>query len=277
METNLTIAIPKIMHRIWITFNPNKPAMPAIYQEFDLILKALHPHWQFMEWDDKKVLNFVMEFYPAFLPTYLAYDVPVKRHDASRYLIVNHFGGVFIQHSIKLQKNIEPLLEGADLVFSAQSKNLDIGDSFFASIPKHNFWQGFINKLPNTAKLYVLDTTGPRALESSIKKYSQENKDYIKILPYTYLYPFDWTEKNSDLINDSCYQHNKCFELFPDAYGFCLWTGSWLNTLEVDAKAKLKLQMNEMLHSLEQDNQQQLLGEQAEMIEPHKCLAENIL
>ena len=193
-ETN----IPKIIHRIWTIWDPKKPDIPNIYQDFDLILKDLHPDWEFMEWDDEKILNFITEYYSEFLSTYLAYDEPVKRHDVSRYLIVAHFGGVFIQHSIKLQKNLELLLKGSDLVLSIQKKSsMYIANGFFASVPQHKFWKIFIKNLPKISNLHVLEATGPKALSASIERYLATKDTSIKILNHKHLFPFNWEEKDN--------------------------------------------------------------------------------
>jgi len=205
--------------------------MPKEYQEFDVALKNLHPNWQFMEWDEDKVIAFIKEFYPDFLPVYLSYDSPTKKHDASRYLIVRHFGGVFIQHSIKLQKNLEPLLIGADLVVARQTTDPESGyaNGFFASIPRHKFWDYHINSLPDRVSLYVLDATGPAVLTNNLRQYLKDTQDSgVKILHSKHLFPFSWEEKDAEIKAICRKDHDKCFKLFPESYGFCLWTGSWI-------------------------------------------------
>jgi mannosyltransferase OCH1-like enzyme len=216
-----------------MSWDSKNPDIPVKYKEFDTILKNLHPDWQVMEWNNANVKEFVSNFYPDFLPTYLSYDIPVKAHDAARYLIVNHFGGVFIQHSIKLQKNIEPLLMHADLVVSKQSKDSsDIGNAFFASIPGHGFWRNFISRdlKIHASEKNVLQATGPDIFTKSVSNYIRnEGSNGVVYLDHQHLFPFDWIQKGDSPIKEMCIDDNsRCFELFPEAYGFCQWSGSWV-------------------------------------------------
>lgn len=241
VKSKSDLSIPKIIHRIWMVWNPDKPEIPEIYQEFDKILKNLHHDWQFMEWNDKTILKFINDYYPEFLPTYLSYDAPVKRHDACRYLLLDHFGGVFIQHSFKFQKNIEPLLKDVDLVLTTNTKAANtIANGFLASTQGHEFWKICIKELYKTASLPTLDATGPHFLVNTLGLYvSQYGEDSLRILPRDYLLPFDWNEKFDPIINENCIEdHSKCFELFPKAYSFCLWNWAWkdpaVNTATID-------------------------------------------
>jgi len=229
--TGCEMKIPKVFHRIWTVWDPQKPHMPEIYKEFDKHLKKLHPDWKFVEWDEKKIEEFIKNHYPDFLETYLSYDSPTKKHDASRYLIVNHFGGVFIQHSIEISKNLEPLLAGYEAVFSEQDlANNTICNGFFAAKANHPVLKEIIKKLPETTKLSISPATGPYLVTVLLHDYFKDNdtKD-ILILKPKYLFPFDWSEKTREPFYSYCIKNTKnCMTLFPEGYGYCLWTGAWL-------------------------------------------------
>jgi mannosyltransferase OCH1-like enzyme len=186
-----------------------------------------------MDWNKERIYDFVKLNYPEFLSSYEAYDVLIKQHDAAIYLIVNHFGGVFIQHSIKLQKNIEPLLKGAEAVFSLQTIDYKgFANSFFATVKAHPVWENIINEclLKKPSKFLTL-AFGEKFIFVELSKYQQNNKEDIKILAYQHLFPFDWIDaKENFLIKEECINDDsECFDLFPDAYGFCDWSGSWKN------------------------------------------------
>lgn len=228
------ILIPKIIHRIWFSFDKNNPHIPQKYIKEDFILMDLHKDWTIMRWDEEKVESFIKRYYPNFYKTYMSYDAIIKKHDAARYLILKEYGGIFIQHSIKIRKNLEPLLRGSKIVFSKQSSDtryLDLlANGFIASTPKHPFWDLLISNLPATKNNYVLDATGPNFLTNMLKTYMRSASDTsVKVLRHKYLFPFDWNEKNLNLINELCIKEDtRCFKLFPDAYGYCLWTAVWL-------------------------------------------------
>ena len=252
-NTNKANHIPKIIHRIWMVWDTKKLDMPEIYKEFDVVIKNLHPDWQFMEWNDKTIFLFISEFYPEFLSTYLAYDAPVKRHDACRYFIMDHFGGVFIQHSFRFQKNIKPLLEGADLVLSEDTRYSGLlQNGFLASVPHHPFWKILIDALPNKANLSVLNATGPHLLATVVKDYlARSEHEPIRMLNREYLLPFNWNEKHIPIIHSKCIESSsQCFELFPNAYAFNLWSWSWRYSINNTAKVDLSILENK---PLEQD------------------------
>ncbi len=225
------LRIPKKFHRIWLVLNPKKPNMPEIYVKFDKILKDLHPDWEFIEWNDQKIEAFIQKHHPDFWPIYSSYDAPIKKHDAARLLVTNYYGGVFIQHSIMLFKNIEPLLRGYDVVFSQENNySNQLINGFFATVPNHRLFKKLISKLPIRQKLDVLQAGGPNFVTYNIHEYIKENgENGLSILPTKYLVPFDYLEKNKEPIYSSCIKsQDKCFDLFKEAYGFCVWTGSWI-------------------------------------------------
>lgn len=195
--------------------------------EFDIALKNLHPDWQFIEWDLNNTKEFIQHHYPGFYRTWSNYDVPVKQHDAARYLILNHYGGVFIQHSIKLTKSLEPLLKEMKFVAAYQASD-SISNGFIASIDHHPVLKQIIKALPVFKKKFVLEATGPGLITKFIKQHIKSTDDeYISILDRKYIYPFDWIEKHQLHIQEACYNSDNCFELFPEAYGYCLWSKAW--------------------------------------------------
>ncbi len=252
-ETNIQkqpLVIPKKIHRVWIPFDDSNPYMPARYNESDAILKSLHPDWQFIEWDENQVLNFIDQEYPEMLALYLSYDVPVKRHDFARYLILNKFGGVFIQHSFVFQKNIEPLLGSNQLVLSTKmnipERKDELANNFIASVPNHPFWKFLFGKLVKSANIEnVMNATGPFIFTKAFKEYQAKNHDTsIQVLDYQHLFPFYFFDKDKPEIKENCIDHSdlkQCFKLFPDIYAYCPWTSSWTNKSHQQAQVNLDL------------------------------------
>jgi GR25 family glycosyltransferase involved in LPS biosynthesis len=247
-EEKSQLVIPKIIHRIWITFDPNNPDIPKRYQESDSILKALHPDWEFIEWNEAQILDFISEEYPELIAIYLSYDVPVKRHDFSRYLILNKFGGVFIQHSFVFQKNIEPLIGQDQLVFSTKmadpKREDELANNFMGSIENHPFWKYMISNLVKSANIEnVMSATGPFLLTKTLKEYQAQNNDHsIKVLNYKYLFPFYFFDKDRPGIKENCIDASdlkQCFKIFPDVYAYCPWTSSWTNKSNQQAKVSV--------------------------------------
>jgi mannosyltransferase OCH1-like enzyme len=220
--------IPKIIHKIWMTFNPENTQKPEKYVRNNEILKSLHPDWFFMEWNDQQVLDFVATYYPEFFSTYINYPEPIMRHDASRYLILNHFGGIFIQDSFVFNKNIQPLLGEYKLIVSKKTniaeRENELSNGIIASTPNHPFWQYFIPELINVsknrkdhAKNFVMSITGPFIFTDAIDKYLNSTHDNsIKILDKQYLMPFYYIDNKLDHIKKNCIETEdpkQCFTL----------------------------------------------------------------
>jgi mannosyltransferase OCH1-like enzyme len=123
------------------------------------------------------------------------------------------------------------LLRGYDAVFTEQSvSDNTIPNGFFAIIPNHKIFAGITWKLKERSKLYVTQATGPLFISALVRDYISKNgKNGLKILPPKYILPFDWIQKNSEPTYSDCIiNHDKCFIHYPEAYGFCLWTGAWI-------------------------------------------------
>ena len=227
---NCPMRIPKIFHRVWMVWDTKNPEIPPLYKMLDYALKKHHPDWEFMEWNDNSINEFVKKYYPEFWPIFDSYDVAVKKHDAFRYLVIHHYGGVFIQHSIMVYKNLEPLLRGYDAVFSEQSiVDNTICNGFFGSVKKHKILREIIKNLPKIKDRHILQATGPYVASHFVHEYFKKNRlGNVLILSPKYLFPFDWNQKNQEPYFSSCIKSlTKCRELFPESFGYCFWSASW--------------------------------------------------
>ena len=228
---NCELKIPKVIHRIWTQWGPVKKDLPPLYKEYDQALKKLHPDWTIVEWDDEKIERFIKEHHPDFWETYNGFDKPVKKHDAIRYLIVDHYGGVFIQHSIRLMKNIEPLLHGHSAIFFEQDvKEHILHNGIFAATTHHPIFTHIKKRLKSRTQFEPLQATGPYFLSALVRKTVKKSIDFsIKVYSPKYMFPFHWDQKNEEPIASHCIQSpDRCPLLFPEAYGFTLWKGEWI-------------------------------------------------
>ena len=99
--------IPKIIHQIWHNWSglekDNQPIKK--WQQYTQILRENHPEWGYKLWNNENSLEFVKEYYPWFLPIYNGYEHGMKRGDSLRYLLMHHFGGVYIDMGFDNFKN----------------------------------------------------------------------------------------------------------------------------------------------------------------------------
>ena len=220
--------IPKVFHHVWHAWKPgSKPSQQ--YQQWMGQLKELHPDWEFKLWDIDESLKFVETHYPHLLEVYKGYDKPIKRVDSIRYLVLHHFGGVYLDMGFVPMKNIEPLLDGADFV-AAEENPTDhvVNMAFIGTEPGHPLIDFVLSKLDSAKHLYVLDATGPMFFSRSIHEYlNTQADDSVRILPRKFIYPYGWWNEEKFLPEATqCLQENEC-SAFPDAFLVKSWGASW--------------------------------------------------
>ncbi len=220
------LTIPKVIHQIWHEFPNGSKYPPAEQAEFAKELQRKHPGWKYMLWDNQNSRDFVKQYYPDFLSTYDSYNSPIKRANALRYLLLNYFGGMYLDMSFKGIKNLEPLLKGANFVAAAQDPSTHLLNSaWLASTPNHPILLQLIADLKGHANENLRNATGSQILteevNSYLKKYPKEKG--AKIYQNNFIYPFRPSQKN-DLTPTKCRKNTEhCEILYPNAYLIKFW------------------------------------------------------
>lgn len=226
--------IPKKIHRVWFVFNPEKPEPSEQYKLFDKNLRRLHPDYEFVDWDEDKADVFVKEHYPEMYETWVGYDKKMKKVDLFRYLILDKLGGIVVQHSINVQKNITPLFCGKKLVLFEEGNNYPFYHAgFIGSIPNHPMWQLLTaEKVSSVKNRFVIFATGPGLISEIAKQYiGSALQSAIPISTYSpgLMFPFNAADTNQLTIKNKCVKGDgrSCFELYPNSYGYTVWSGDW--------------------------------------------------
>lgn len=217
--------IPKLIFQTW----KSKHDVPALYQNTRRETQRLHPHYQFLLWDDEDNRRFIQDYYPSFLSVYDEYDQPIKRVDAVRYFFLYHFGGIYMDLDSVALRSFDPLMEGKDCLFGCQyPRGKDAVDAvpncFMASVPRHPFFEYVIHQLKHTRDLDVLRATGPVFLTSCLRKWHdpQPLSRIRTIVPFGVLYTHTWKHRSKNIDWDD-YR-----DKYPGAYATTLWTASWM-------------------------------------------------
>ena len=235
--------IPKILHQIWINKDSNKKP-PAKFLVWSEQFRRLHPDWDYLFWDDISSREFIKTHYPSFVETFENYDVDIKRADVLRYLLMHHFGGVYVDLSFQLVKKLDRLLGNCSVVLAQSTTKPEeaggyIGNAFMASVPGLDLWQNILLRLeaspkdspdlPDSKDKHVLYATGPYFLTAAITELGlpQDSKIYHP----EYVYPFHWEDKDPTAL--SCRKNPKlCPRLYPRAFLIKHWSGLWLKEYE---------------------------------------------
>lgn len=200
------IRIPRIIHQTWRDEN-----LPPIFKRFSQTWKEMLPDWEYKLWTDNMNEEFVQEYYPSFYEKFRAYPKAIQRADAIRYLLLNTYGGLYVDMDFEcLNPNVATLLENADFIAGKEpymhaqryGKDYIVCNAFMASVPNNKFLVEICRQMMNHPNgwnvqngLDVLNSTGPFLLTDVYKRYEQKNG--IRILEPEYLYPIVLGEASS--------------------------------------------------------------------------------
>lgn len=165
--------IPKILHQIWFPFKKGGPEEPYPHlQKLTNQMRELHPHWEYKLWSEEEIVRLIQDKCPWFLQTFQSYDVPVKKHDSARVVILYYVGGVYFDHDTIVLRTLDPLLENNQLVLGIEpGVNCDRPvNAFMACVPGHPFMLNYLRALPAAAGEYVIQATGPGILSRVLKE-----------------------------------------------------------------------------------------------------------
>lgn len=230
--------IPKIIHQIW---EGKSEPLPAYFKDFAQTWKDNHPDWVYEFWDEKRMNDFISDFYPDFGDIYYRYPYSVQRWDVIRYLILFRLGGLYVDFDYESLESVNEILKDGTCFFAAEpeehaihfKKDIYFNNAFMACIPQHPFFKEIIEHLKqlsvtsstNDKMMDVLNTTGPLMLTQLYE--TSPYKDDITLLPPELVSP--WTKREVDLYwNDEIDYDEKELELkLSKAVAIHYFWGSW--------------------------------------------------
>ena len=146
--------------------------MSAIAAELCETWKENHPECKYVLWDRKLLEEFIETQHPSFQKLLQSYTYDIQRIDVYKYLILYHYGGVYVDVDVENIKNVFDLFGSHDCYLSKEedSPNPVIGNCFIACQPQSQFIAWLLSRLEeaihNTPTELdkmnmVLRTTGP--------------------------------------------------------------------------------------------------------------------
>jgi mannosyltransferase OCH1-like enzyme len=169
------INIPKIIHQTWKNYD-----IPEKWKESPEAIKKYFPDWEYKLWSDEDMDTFVHENYNWFYSTYKNYRYHIQRCDVFRYIILYHFGGLYMDLDIVPTSNFEHLFTDVDAeVYLPKTPNVEsYTNCILASKPNSRYWLHLFEILiENSKKRYysryfeIIFSSGPRALSKAVDTY----------------------------------------------------------------------------------------------------------
>uniref|UniRef100_A0A1I8IN34 Glycosyltransferase family 32 protein n=1 Tax=Macrostomum lignano TaxID=282301 RepID=A0A1I8IN34_9PLAT len=178
-----------------LLWQPSKPRLQSgsakVDQEpgYGAIPKILHQTFETRKYyllTEKDIVAFISEYYPFFMRKYLSFRMHVQRGDSIRYMVLHHFGGIYIDMDVECAKPFFPSLENLTAFVDQEAKEHAVilyGKDFSAmnsamgSVPGHPFFLRLV-----FAMMEVDDktggagpTTGPDLLTSQLQSWWTDN------------------------------------------------------------------------------------------------------
>lgn len=232
--------IPKIIHQIWCDIGT---PLPKHFRLFGETWKEQHPTWKYELWDNKRINNFIGDYYPQFWGIYKSFKYDVQRMDVIRYLILDKIGGMYVDFDVECMRPHDKLITGKTCCFSKEpeshrlrfNKSVYFNNALMACIPEHPFMKKIIETVfsyvPNNKQLdleprfmEIMTTTGPLALVDIYEKYPK--KELIFLIPAEQVSPFDVRE--SKLIRQG-FELKKLDNKLKGVYSVHYFWSSWVN------------------------------------------------
>jgi len=190
--------IPRIIHQMW-----KDAAVPPRFVAWQDGWRRLHPGWDYRLWTDATLDGFVRRHYPAYAGIYRGYREPIMRADMARYLLLEHFGGVYADLDAECLASFAPLLEESRLVLGqeppshwttarVQARGFSwlAGNAVMASPAGHPFWAHLRRLLLLQSDAHgPLDATGPFLLTQAVIDYPDQAA--LRLLPPAAFNPAD--------------------------------------------------------------------------------------
>jgi mannosyltransferase OCH1-like enzyme len=193
--------IPKVIHQTWRDEN-----VPSHFHAFAESWKYHHPDWNYILWTDEMNRDFVSTNYPAFLKMYDDFPTNIQRADSIRYLLLEKFGGLYVDLDFECLQNTESLFKDFSCILGKEprahcvmhSRDMVICNAFMAAEPGSVFIAEVINNLlhnqisvtPNMN--IVLETTGPFMLNRVYERFKR--KEEVALLESNLIYPLNSRE-----------------------------------------------------------------------------------
>ncbi|KIW17129.1 hypothetical protein PV08_04320 [Exophiala spinifera] len=140
---NDTYPVPAIIHNVFLGSSDLLRSSWALAAH---ACRVVHPDYNFEFWDNARAERFVRREYPELWPTWKNYRYDSQRADSLRYMVLHHYGGIFLDLDLLCLRPLTPL-RAFDFVAPAAYPS-GISNGFLLSRPKGPFLAEVISNLP---------------------------------------------------------------------------------------------------------------------------------
>lgn len=189
--------IPKIIHQIGRGDHDSCEELSQCSS-----LKKLHPGYEYKFWTEDGLLKFIEREYPEILFFYTQLPYAIQRSHLARLLVLSHFGGIYIDHNMNIQKPLDQLLASrCFLVYDKAGVDFKdvpmISNALIGSEPRSKYISCCIDSIIEyvrtgniTENQYIVESTGALLISKVMCKFTLDASVMV--------YPWEYFQHNSD-------------------------------------------------------------------------------
>ena len=226
--------IPPIIHQIYE--DPSGP--PDVLLRMAESWKKFMPDWEYRFWDKPMIQDFLTSVCPDFMDCYYSYPFNVQRWDAIRYLILYHFGGLYVDFDYECFKPPDVLFAGSSCCMGMEpainsrvyNRPLITGNALMAAKPRHPFMAAIIQDLKTNYSvnynrgdvMQIIESTGPFMVTRVYERLRRKND--VTLLPAELVAPLTMGEA---FMLRTGHARPDVLQKAKDAYAVHYFFGSW--------------------------------------------------
>lgn len=192
--------IPKIIHQIWIG-----DKLPDEFAAYAAEWRRLHPDWEYRLWDGNSILS----EWQSEAHTLSRCDTPAAKSDFARLLILEKYGGLYIDTDFEPFKNFAEVVGSAAFLFGWMDHQ-SVANGFLASVPGGSVITAMIAEARARIRsgLPILESAGPALVLACIKPRinvmgkplrdgigtAYGDTGIVGLAPHV-LFPYTWTQQ----------------------------------------------------------------------------------
>jgi hypothetical protein len=238
--------IPRIIHQIWS--GVDEP-LPKYFAALGETWKRDYPDWEYIQWDNKMMIDFIAECYPQYVEKYNSFPYNIQRWDAIRYLILDKIGGMYVDFDYESIEPMDELIADKTCCFAVEpdlhrktySMKMDtiFNNAMMLCVPGYPFMRCIVDavfekddvlaNIPAEKFRHVLMTTGPWRLMELYSCLTSEEKETIYLIPARYVTPFTQEQSHKMIRGGAEEELDSCL---TEAYAVHYFFSDWAKTFD---------------------------------------------
>ena len=176
--------IPKHIHQTWKTSQ-----LPSKWQAYQQHCQRINPGYNYTLWTDQDIDTLIHTHYPWLEPLYKSYTYSISRADVARYVILHHFGGIYIDIDIDCYTPFDTFInESSGIETMVLAVNpFGLTNYFMVSKKRSDFLHFMLEGLADAKGWYgvpymtVITSTGPVFVYNRYMHYNCPER--VRIIP----------------------------------------------------------------------------------------------